>query len=597
MKAHLFQKFIFSLLVAGMLIFPVFNVSAISLTLTEVQNYIAENNLDWQAGETSISRLSDAEFQSMLGLIVPDDYVPPPDDPSDGKEPFDGRSRWDWREHNGVTPAKSQGNCGSCWAFATTGMVESFVLIYDNILMDLSEQQLISCNTAGYGCNGGWLYPRHYQNPGGIYESCMPYQASDYPQCIENQCEKVAIIDGWNEIGTSVNSIKNALVDGPVAAAMEAYNDLSYYTGGCYSHGYTSSVNHGILIVGYDDNDCSGQGAWIVKNSWGPNWGENGFFRIKYGDCNIGYGATRIYYSPSTSVNLAFGSYTVDDSIGGDGNGLPEPGETVRITVRLGNTGNTTATGVGAVLSCSNSNVTISDNFATFPDIPAGQQRDSVLPGYTVSFNPGMSQGTTVVFQLAITADQGSYSASFPMQVGEIYTNTPCPTSTPIPTWTPVPPTPTPPEGTPVPTHTVRPTATSRPPGTGTPPATPTATPTFFPDTDKIVVNLILSKHTFHTGDLFELKYIVDNYGLEIPVDQYLVLSVYDNFWFYPTWLQDIDKRFRTYPTGRTSEIILRFNWPRVDGSAGGLTFYGFLCSPGTFNIISNIATASFGYE
>ncbi|MBN1879442.1 hypothetical protein JW823_04970 [bacterium] len=270
-------------------------------TLQEVQQYIADNKLDWVAAETSVSGLTELEKDNRLGLVVPDWYIEPVSNAFEDK-PCGSRSYLDWRDMNGVTPVKDQGNCGSCWAFATTAMVESHVRIYDGVVRDLSEQQLISCNSYGYGCNGGWFYPEIYDNPGGILETCMPYQASNNPPCIQNQCEKVAFIEDYDEIGSSVSTIKTALEDGPVAAAMYVYDDLYYYSGGCYSHTHSSGVNHGILIVGYDDSACNGQGAWLIKNSWGTGWGLDGFGWIKYGTCSIGYGATRITYSASQST-------------------------------------------------------------------------------------------------------------------------------------------------------------------------------------------------------------------------------------------------------------------------------------------------------
>jgi hypothetical protein len=639
-------------------------IHAVSITLEEVRQYIKDNDLDWTAGETPISRLTDEEFQNLCGLQVPDGYVPKPEPNGLNPDPFE-RSSFDWRDHNGVTSVKNQGSCGSCWAFCTTAMMESFVLIYDGNNWDLSEQQLISCNNEGYGCGGGWIYPQHYVSPGGIFESCMPYAASDNPACIENQCEKVAFADDWAETGDTVTAIKNALVDGPVAVAMYARNNLSYYTGGCYSGGSSSSLNHGVLIVGYDDSECSGQGAWIVKNSWGASWGDNGFFKIKYGDSNIGYGATRIYYSPHGSVILAYASHVIDDSVYGNNNGVADPGETVTIRMNLGNAGNIPATEVGAILIPTNLLLTMNDNFATYPDIPVWGQSQSQAPYYSMTVNPSVPGGAVIVCNLSITSAEGSFNDSFNLQIGTNPaptwtpgpptstpaatrtahptstsmpgnpTNTPLPsftahaTNTPIPTWTvrptttptqPRTPTPTPvpnstdtpsptnppvetwtPEPSPTPggsgTETPRPTSTPEPESTYTPVPANTDIPTPTPSEEMVSIALELNKHLFRASDPFILTFKVNNNGASILSEQYVMLQIGAQFWFWPSWSDQLDRGLGIYGPGETAKDILAFQWPEVPGSAEGLTFHAVLCKPGSFDALSNIASVSFGYE
>ncbi|MBN1355060.1 hypothetical protein JXA40_02205 [bacterium] len=392
-------------------------VYSLSLTLEEVQRNIEINNLDWVAGETWVSRLSDEEFDAMLGLRVPDGIViisPSPVDISGS------RGRFDWREQGGVSPVKAQGNCGSCWAFCLVHMLESYVMIYDGYTPDLSEQQLVSCNGYGYSCNGGWLDAAGYFiNPGMADETCMPYQAANVP-CQAQSCEKIAFADDWAYTGDSVAQIKAALEDGPVACAIYASSALSYYTGGCFSNGSASNVNHGVLIVGYDDDDCSGQGGWIVKNSWGAGWGDNGFFRIKYGDSNIGYGSTRIFYTATTTPKLVISGHSIDDSVGGDGDGVIEPGEDIVISVTLGNSGNYAATGVGAVLTCVQPEIGIPDNFAAWPDIPAGSERESLMPHFQIRVPAEYEIGGRIDLNLSITCNEGTFSGSFVEMCGDI---------------------------------------------------------------------------------------------------------------------------------------------------------------------------------
>ncbi|MBN1552543.1 hypothetical protein JW979_13795 [bacterium] len=413
---------VFHCIVSGIfmsiLLFLPATIHAISLSLEEVQQDIEQNNLSWIADKTAVSELSDAEFEQLLGLTPPAGLII--ELPETDRNGVSGdRSSFDWRDFGGVSPVKNQGNCGSCWAFCLVHMLESHVMIYDGTTPDLSEQQLVSCNTQGYGCNGGWLDAASYfVNPGMAEESCMPYQASDVP-CQAQSCTKIAIADSWAYTGDSVNDIKTALEDGPVACAMYVYNDFSYYSGGCYSHGTASSVNHGVLIVGYDDSDCSGSGAWIVKNSWGTNWGENGFFRIKYGDSNIGYGATRVFYTPSYAPRLAISDFMFDDSTGGDGDGIIEPGETIQLRITLGNSGNASATGVGAILSCKQQ-ITIDDSFATWPDILPGYQQASQSPHFTLTIPQDYPQNSRIDFTLDISSNEGSFEDSLTSFCGNV---------------------------------------------------------------------------------------------------------------------------------------------------------------------------------
>ncbi len=747
------------LVITGLIVCLGIPAAAGATTLAEVQQYIIDYDLDWEAGETSVSLLSAEERANLIGLTVPAGYVVPPESKDLDPDPFNGRASYDWRDHNGVTAVKDQANCGSCWAFATTGMVESAILIYDGLNRDLSEQQLVSCNNEGYGCDGGWFLPQHYMNPGGILETCMPYQASDSVPCSEASCDKVAFIDGYDEINDSVTSIKNALVDGPVAVAFYVYDDLYYYSGGCYSHGSASGVNHGVVIVGYDDAECSGDGAWIVKNSWGTDFGENGFFKIKYGDCNIGYGATRVYYTPSSPVQLAYSDHVMDDSTGGNGDGFADPGETVTLQVAIGNSGTQTATTVGAVLSTGTNGILINDNFAGFPNIPAGQDMSSLAPHFNISIDPTMTVGTVVTFTLDIACDEGDYDDTFYMIVGQtptiyfcgfeasgdegwthaqvqtqddwqrdapmgltgepssayegthiwgndlgydgwdgeykndvenyllspvincsgytsvhlkymrwlrvetgvydnarIYVNDQIvwenPSSgdlldstwmpvdldisaiaddnssvrvkyelvsdggvvfggwnidnfelygltggspTPPPTWTPAPP----PTSTPAPgTPTAVPTATPVPATyTPVPPTYTPVPPTATPIPGGISLELTLNQAMFHASDPFILTMIQTNPGPAILGDQYLILQVFDTFWFWPNWTLEPACVTGTVESGVTDIEIFNFTWPAINGSANGFAFWAVLCEPDTFELLSNIAFTEFGYE
>jgi len=202
---------------------------------------------------------------------------------------------YDWKAKGKVTSIKNQGSCGSCWAFAAVGVMESVVKIKYGKTEDFSEQYLVSCNTSGWGCNGGWwAHYMHYN--GAVRESCFKYKAADLP--CKNSCPKYYGIKSWHWVGgkaysyPSVSQLKSAIYNyGPVTTTV--YVDSYYfgrYKSGVYNKDFNRQPNHAVMLVGWDDN----KGAWIMKNSWGTGWGMNGYMYIKYGVSNVGYASTYI---------------------------------------------------------------------------------------------------------------------------------------------------------------------------------------------------------------------------------------------------------------------------------------------------------------
>ena len=222
-------------------------------------------------------------------------------------------SAYNWCTLGGCTPVRDQGNCGSCWAFGTVGPIEMNILIKDGASKDLAEQWLVSCNTDGYGCDGGWWAHKYFVSPGAVYESAFPYTATDVP-CggPYTYHEKIA---SWAYVGTSysvpsTDAIKQAIYDrGPVSAAVCVNTAFRSYTSGVFNPATScTTMNHAIVLVGWDDT----LGAWRLRNSWGDDWGEDGYMWIAYGKNRVGYAAASVVYNssvpptpPAAPTNLA----------------------------------------------------------------------------------------------------------------------------------------------------------------------------------------------------------------------------------------------------------------------------------------------------
>ncbi|MBN3307862.1 CATH protein, partial [Amia calva] len=213
----------------------------------------------------------------------------------------------DWRTKGKfVTPVKNQGACGSCWTFSTTGCLESVIAIATGKLLFLSEQQLVDCAQAfdNHGCSGG--LPSHAfeyikYNKGLMTEEGYPYTAMDGP-CKFNPKEAAAFVKEVVNI-TKYNEME--MVDAvarlnPVSFAYEVTSDFMHYQDGVYSstecRNTTETVNHAVLAVGYGQE--KGIPYWIVKNSWGPYWGMQGYFFIERGKNMCGLAACSSYPVP-----------------------------------------------------------------------------------------------------------------------------------------------------------------------------------------------------------------------------------------------------------------------------------------------------------
>ena len=262
-------------------------------------------------GRTEASRRAPEELGGMRLPAPEDPYwkTVPQQAPAPGRKANLPES-WDWRVLGGVTAVKDQGSCGSCWAFSTIGVVESAIKRHDGVELDLSEQHLLSCNTAGWGCSGAvWGYAWLINKPdscgfvGAALEADYPYSAvrSDC-LCEAPRSYRIQDYSYVNGLQPTVPDIKQALVDhGPLGCSLYTSPAFSAYHSGVFNANDNPSVfdiDHALMIVGWDDR-LGAHGAWLIKNSWGTDWGMDGFGYIEYG-CNlIGYAANYVIYEGS----------------------------------------------------------------------------------------------------------------------------------------------------------------------------------------------------------------------------------------------------------------------------------------------------------
>jgi uncharacterized repeat protein (TIGR01451 family) len=267
---------------------------------------------------------------------------------------------FDWRDNGGdwTTPIRDQGACGSCWAFGSLCSMESYINIQKDdptADIDLSEQYLLSCSA---GDCDGWYEDAvldYLRDTGTVDEACFPYQADDTipcsNACADADCRTWQITD-WDWVPPSTSEIQGHLLDAPIVTQMTVYEDFHYYTEGIYEHVWGNlSGYHLVNMVGYNDTE----NYWICKNSWNTTWGENGWFRIRYGECEIETGNAYIV-PPITESDMKMKKVnkTVFDETTGEWVDMiyADVGDTVRFRVFIPNPcNNLTGVEVNDVLS------------------------------------------------------------------------------------------------------------------------------------------------------------------------------------------------------------------------------------------------------
>lgn len=271
--------------------------AAQQINVASLNAQLTAQHAGWVAKETYLSHMTAQEVKTRFGLR--EELSPEVEMVRNSPKALNANlpATLDWRNKDGknwVSPLLNQANCGSCVAFASIGTMETQMRIASgnpNYNISLSPENLFMCG--GASCETGWMptdAAEFLQNNGVVDEACAPYKSGATGEdmacsavCADS-AKRTYKISGYTQPTSyfkDVNAVKQALQNGPLVTTIMVYEDFMSYSSGVYKHTTGKFLGgHAIGIVGYDDSTQS----FIIRNSWGPEWGENGFGHVSYTD-------------------------------------------------------------------------------------------------------------------------------------------------------------------------------------------------------------------------------------------------------------------------------------------------------------------------
>ncbi|KAL5263218.1 hypothetical protein ACHWQZ_G008561 [Mnemiopsis leidyi] len=270
--------------------------------LKYIEDFNARKDRTMTLGLNRFADLTNEEFRKYMtgsfeATASMKDWLKKQGTPYTAPDNFTASYSVDWRSQGAVTPVKDQGQCGSCYSFSTTGSIEGQWFLKKGSLVSLSEQQIVDCSTdyGNQGCDGGlmtWSF-MYIMYAGGIdTEEAYPYEAEQNWGCSYDINNVGAKVQNYQNVGQSESDLEYAVATvGPISVAIDASSSsFQFYQSGVYYDDYCSSeyLDHAVLAVGYGSG--SDGDYWIVKNSWGEGWGDDGYImmaRNNYNMCGI----------------------------------------------------------------------------------------------------------------------------------------------------------------------------------------------------------------------------------------------------------------------------------------------------------------------